>query len=243
LGERIFTAEGLIIRTRTLGEADRIVTLLTREEGKFEAVARGARKTKSKLAAGVDIFAHGRFTFHRGRTWPIITGLDSIERFNWFRDNPDLYPYGLYFAELTDRFNSGEESCPELFQLLLDGWKLLGGNIDRSLLCRAFELKMANCGGYSPQLQCCTVCGCDKSPSFSPRQGGLVCSGCSGADSVKITAGTLALARHLIEAPLAQVSKLRAGSGQKKELAGLTGSFFAYHLDLGELKTRRLLPD
>ncbi|MBW6463325.1 MAG: DNA repair protein RecO [Dethiobacteria bacterium] len=243
MGERIFTAEGLIIRTRILGEADRIVTLLTREEGKFEAVARGARKTKSKLAAGVDIFTHGRFTFHRGRTWPIITGFDSIERFNWFRDDPDLYPYGLYLAELTDRFNSGEESCPELFQLLLDGWKLFGGNIDRALLCRAFELKMANCGGYSPQLQCCTVCGCDKSPSFSPRQGGLVCSGCSGADSVKITAGALALARHLIETPLEQVSKLRAGPEQKKELAGLTASFFAYHLELGELKTRRLLPE
>ncbi len=241
--ERIFAAEGLIIRTRVLGEADRIVTLLTREEGKFEAVARGARKTKSKLAAGVDIFAHGRFTFHRGRTWPIVTSLDPIERFNWFRDNPDLYPYGLYLAELTDRFNSGEESCPEMFQLLLDGWQLLGGDVDHALLCRAFELKLANCGGYSPQMHFCTVCGCEVSLLFSPKQGGMVCSRCSATDAVKITAGTLALAKHLIEIPMAKVTKLRAGAEQKSELAGLTASFFAYHLDLGDLKTRRLLPE
>ncbi len=240
---KIFKAEGLILRTRILGEADRLVTLLTREEGKFEAVARGARKTKSKLAAGVDLFAHGHFTFHRGRTWPIITGFDPLLSFEWFRNNPDLYPYGLYLAELSDRFNSGEESCPEAFQMLVDGWTLLGREVDRALLCRAFELKLAACGGYSPQLQCCAICGLTTAPSFSPRQGGLVCPQCVGADAFKVSNGTLALTRRLLEAPLEKVSGLRAGAAQKKELAALTAAFYAYHLDLGELKTRRLLPE
>jgi DNA repair protein RecO (recombination protein O) len=243
LSERYFKSEGLIIKTRTIGESDRIVTLLTKENGKFEAVARGARKTKSKLAAGVDIFGHGIFSFYRGRTWPIITGLEPGEKFNWFRDNPDLYPYGLYFAELTDRFVSGEEACPELFQLLLGGWKLLGGDVDHNLLCRAFELKMASCGGYCPQFNCCTICGSEYNLLFSSRQGGLVCAGCKSADAVKIKPGTLALARRLISAPLAQVTRLRADLFQKKELSSLNAAFYAYHLDLGEIKTRRLLPE
>lgn len=241
--ERIFKAEGLVLRTRPLGEADRLVTLFTLEEGKFIAVARGARKTKSKLAAGVDLFTHGHFTFHRGRTWPIITGQEPVERFSWFRDDPDLYPYGLYFAELTDRLISGEEPCPELFSLLLSGWRLLGTEIDRSLLCRAFELKIAHEAGYSPHLQGCTECGSINTPSFSPRQGGLLCRDCNTVDSLSIEAGTIALARRLIETNLDLTTKLRATADQKKDLAHLSSAFYAHHLDLGELKSRRLLPE
>lgn len=241
--ERIFKAEGLVLRTRPLGEADRLVTLFTLEEGKFIAVARGARKTKSKLAAGVDLFTHGHFTFHRGRTWPIITGQEPVERFSWFRDDPDLYPYGLYFAELTDRLISGEEPCPELFSLLLSGWRLLGTEIDRSLLCRAFELKIAHEAGYSPHLQGCTECGSINTPLFSPRQGGLLCRDCNTVDSLSIEAGTVALARRLIETGLELTTKLRATADQKKDLAHLSSAFYAHHLDLGELKSRRLLPE
>jgi len=243
LSERYFKVEGLIIKTRTIGESDRIITLLTREKGKFEAVARGARKTKSKLAAGVDVFGHGIFSFHHGRTWPIVTGLDAREHFNWFRDDPDLYPYGLYFAELTDRFVSGEEACPDLYQLLFDGWKLLGSKVDRSLICRAFELKLASCGGYCPQLNCCTICGAEKNLLFSSSQGGMVCYNCKNAGAVKVKPGTLALAKRLIIAPLDQVPRLRADQFQKRELASLNAAFYAFHLDLGELKTRRLLPE
>lgn len=241
--QRIFKAEGLVLRTRILGEADRLVTLLTWEEGKFEAVARGARKTKSKLAAGVDLFTHGWFTFHRGRTWPIITGQDTIERFPRFRDTPDLYAYGLYLAELTDRLVSGEEKCVEICQLLLEGWKLLGEDVDRTLLCRGFELKLAASAGYSPHLHSCANCGAESTAGFSPSQGGLLCSRCQRTDLIKVKPGTLALARRLIEAPLSQIKMLRATDWQKKELSSIIMAFFAYQLDLGEIKSRRFLKD
>ncbi len=226
-----------------LGEADRLVTLLTREEGKFEAVARGARKIKSRLAAGVDIFTYGHFTFHRGKTWPIITGQEPIERFSWFRDDPDLYPYGIYMAELTDRLVSGEEPCAEIFSLLLQGWRLLGEKADLFLLCRSFELKLAHISGYSPHLHCCTSCGATKASAFSPRQGGLLCSSCHGADVIKMAPGTAAIARRLIEAPLDQAGLVRLNASQKKELAAVTAAFLTYHLDLGEIKSRRLLKE
>lgn len=241
LTQRIFKAEGLVLRTRILGEADRLVTLLTWEEGKFEAVARGARKIKSKLAAGVDLFTHGRFTFYRGKTWPVITGQDPIERFPWFREDPDLYPYGLYMAELIDRLISGEESCEEICRLLLDGWRLLGEDIDRTLLCRAFELKLAAAAGYSPHLHSCASCGSEFTAVFSPRQGGLLCSRCQGADLLKVDPGTVAVARRLIDSPLALAGLVRLTSAQRKELNRITAAFLAYHLDLGEIKSRRLL--
>ncbi len=241
--ERIFKAEGLVLRTRPLGEADKLVTILTREEGKIEGVARGARKTKSRLAAGVDLFTHGRFAFHRGKTWPIITGQDPLERFLWFRDDPDLYPYGIYMAELVDKLVSEQEPSIEIFKLLLESWRLLGQNSNIFLLCRAFELKLAHLLGYSPHLNGCTCCGSDQAAGFSPRQGGLICSSCRGADVVRIEPGTAAIARRLIEAPLSQAGQLRPTVSQKKELALITAAFLTYHLNLGEIKSRRLLTD
>lgn len=241
--QRYFKAEGLVLRTRILGEADRLVTLLTWEEGKFEAVARGARKTKSKLAAGVDIFNYGRFTLYRGKTWPVITGQDSIEHFPWFRNNPEKYHYGLYMAELIDRLVSGEESCTEICRLLLEGWRLLGLDADRALLCRAFELKLAAAAGYYPHLHSCANCGSQTTEVFSPRQGGLLCCRCQGAEVMKVDPGTVALARRLIEAPLSQTGLVHPSARQKEELARLTAAFLAYHLDLGEIKSRRLLSE
>jgi len=248
LAERIFKTEGLVLRTRVLGEADRLITLLTLNHGKFAAVARGARKIKSKLAAGVDIFTYGTYTFHRGRTWPIITGLDTIERFPWFREDPELYPYGSYMAELTDRLVIGEEPSPAIFELLLDGWRMLGESKEKFLLCRAFELKLAHSAGYSPCLDFCAMCGSDnwgseKGLTFSPREGGLLCFGCQGAGLIKLDSGTVALARRLLETPLSQVKMIRPSTRQKQELTRMNSLFLAYHLDLGDLKSRHLLSE
>jgi len=239
----MFKADGLVLRTRPLGEADRLVTLLTGEEGKFEAVAKGARKMKSKLAAGVDIFSYGHYTFHRGKTWPVITSQDSIEQFTWFRDNPQLYPYGIYMGELVDRLVSGEEPCTSTFNLLLEGWRLLGSCDDSYIICRSFELKLAHLAGYSPHFHSCSACGTAGASKFSPRQGGMLCTHCASADVISIDKGTIAIVERLISAPLSQAHLIRLSAGQKKTLSRLTSAFLAYHLDLGDIKSRTLLKE
>ncbi len=242
MSARSFKARGLVLRSRTLGEADRLVTLLTFEAGKFEAVARGARKIKSKLAAGIDLFTFGNFNFHQGKTWPIITGQDPIERFNRFREDPDLYPYGIYLNELTDKLIGGCENCDAICNLLLESWRALENGANSNLLCRAFELKLADLAGYHPHLKSCIGCGSPSSPSFSPRQGGLLCSSCSGVDVIKISPGTLALAQRLIKSPLRQVNLLRPSTLQQKELLTINAAFYAHHIDIGEIKSKNLLP-
>jgi len=246
--QKTFKAEGLVLQTRSLGESDKLITLLTREEGKFTAVARGARKMKSRLAGGVDLFTRGQYSFHRGRTWPIITGQEVCEHFSRFREDPDLYPYGLYLSELTDTLIAGEEYCPEIYFLLLEGWRLLSQCRERLLLCRAFELKLAHLTGYSPSLQRCAVCGSEKFGEtktfiFSPREGGLLCSNCLGGESIKLDYGTVVLARRLLEAPLEQLNIICPSVLQKKELDKTISSFLAYHLDLNDLKSKRLLKE
>jgi len=246
--QKNFKAEGLVLQNRSLGEADKLITLLTREEGKFTAVARGARKMNSRLAGGVDLFTRGQYSFHRGRTWPIITGQEVCEHFSIFREDPDLYPYGLYLSELTDSLIAGEEYCPEIFYLLLEGWRLLPHCRDRFLFCRAFELKLAHLTGYSPSLQCCAACGTEKVGAtgnlvFSPREGGVLCTNCPGGESIKLDFGTVALALKLLEAPLEQLKIICPTVLQKKELDNIISSFLAYHLDLNNLKSKRLLKE
>ncbi len=241
--QRLFKAEAIILRTHDLGEADRLVTMLSRYQGKFVAVARGARKAKSKLSAGVDIFSYGNFSLYRGKTWPIITGQEAIQVFNWFREDPELYYYGLYLAELTDKLVAGEDSCPDIFLLLLESWILLSFKIDRSLLCRAFELKVANLSGYRPGLNCCITCGASQCQYFSPGSGGLVCSGCLGSDGIRVDAGTIALAKRILDYPLSKVRQIQSSQGQKEQLKQITTLFYRFCMDIDDIKSKRLLPE
>lgn len=243
MSERSYKSDALVLYSRNLGEADRLITLLTWERGKLTAVARGARKIKSKLAAGVDLFTHGHYQFHRGRSLDLITGQQVWEHFTAFRDDAGLYPYALFLSEITGRLISGEEPSPPSCDLLLEGWRLLSDKSlpDPALLCRAFELKMMDLAGFCPYLQGCLQCGAPEALSFSARRGGLFCERCVESDAFRLSAGTVALARRLLEAPLDQVKLLRSSASQSRELSGMAAAFRRYHLDIGKLHSLQLL--
>ncbi|NLY39291.1 MAG: DNA repair protein RecO [Firmicutes bacterium] len=242
MADRTFKTDALVLLSRPLGEADRLITLLTWERGKISAVARGARKTKSKLAAGVDLFTYGQYILYQGRGLATITGQQVKEHFQYFRGDVALYPFGLYLAELTGKAISGEEPCRPVCHLLLEGWRLLGEDLDRELLCRAFELKLADLLGYRPNLNGCFLCGSPETAWFNQAHGSLTCKQCGGG-GVRVAPDTVALAVRLLEAPLRQVRLLRALSRQKEELAGLTGSFLKYHLEIDSLRSLRFFRD
>ncbi len=243
MAERTYKTDALILLSRPLGEADRLVDLLTWERGKITAVARGARKVKSRLAAGVDLFTFGYYQLHRGRSLDLITGQEVKEHFTAFREDAALYPYGLFLTELTGCLVRSEEPSPGPCSLLLKGWRLLCETEPqgRMLFCRAFELKLMNLTGFCPYLKDCLLCGAPEALYFSSRQGGLLCSRCAGGGAVKLSAGTVALARRLLEAPLEKVKILRPLALQMRELGGMAEAFRRYHLDTGELRSLRLI--
>lgn len=243
MAERTYKTDALILLSRPLGEADRLVDLLTWERGKITAVARGARKVKSRLAAGVDLFTYGHYQLHRGRSLDLITGQAVKEHFTAFRDDALLYPYGLFLTELAGRLVRSEEPAAGSCSLLLKGWRLLCESAPqaRMLFCRAFELKLMELTGFRPHLEGCLLCGAPEALYFSPRQGGLLCRSCTGGDAVKLGAGTVALARRLLEAPLERVKIIRPLAAQMRELSGVAESFRRYHLDPGELRSLKLI--
>lgn len=244
MAERYFKTEALVLHSRPLGEADRLITMLSWEQGKLAAVARGARKIKSKLAAGVDLFTYGDYQFYRGRGLAVITGAAVKEHFTRFREQPELYPYALFLAELAGRLAAESEPCPHACGLLLEAWRLLAAEqaLDRELFCRAYELRLLDLSGYRPYFHACLGCGTATAVVFSPRQGGLLCRACAPADGIVLDPATVALARRLLEAPLRQVKLLRPQARQKAELATVTASFMRFHLDIAALHSLRLLP-
>ncbi len=231
----------LVLYSRPLGERDRLLTLYTLELGKISAVAPGARKVKSKLAAGVELFTCGRFLLYRGRSMFTVTQVEQEQGFQAIGRNITLYATGMYLAELTAKTVEENEANPALFQLLLDSWRLLDqGRTEPKLLARYFELKLLDLLGYRPHLASCTQCGNGEGPVFwSSSAGGILCGNCCPGEpqAFLLSRGTCALAEALLNIPPGGLSKIRVGGQQHGELKRLAHSFLQYWIDTGPIKS------
>jgi len=238
------STEALILRTRPLGEADRLVTMLTWEKGKINAVARGARKTKSKLASGVDLFTHAFMSLYRGRSLYTVTQVQVKHRFSTFHGDPLRYAYAFYLAELVERFLIEEESVPEVGDLLWGGWNFLDTGGDPDLLSRFFELKLLLLGGYGPQFKECA--GCFKSvlsSCFSVSNGGVLCTNCGKKNkgTFKIIPGTASLGHYLMMCSYRALFNVKASTRQIKELKKINLNLLSYYLDINECQSLKYL--
>jgi DNA repair protein RecO (recombination protein O) len=178
---RVYQTEAIIIKRIKLGEADRILTLYTPELGKLKAVAKGTRRTQSKLGGHVELLTHSRLMLARGRNLDIITQAQTIDNFLPIKDDLELISQGLYIAELVDSFAGEHIEDRRLFDLLLETLKQLSQSKDCELILRYFELHLLDHLGYRPQLQYCTICNSSLEPEsnlFSPNHGGVLCHNC-----------------------------------------------------------------
>lgn len=229
---RYLKTDGLTLRTRPLGEADRLITFLSWERGKMVAVARGARKIKSKLAPAVDLFTHGRYQFYRGRGLATVTGAEVVRRFTSLALDPALFWYGQHLAGLADRLTEEAIPCPAVCSLVLTAWTLLEEEqAAAELVVRAAELHLLHLAGYTPHLHACLGCGSPGTAFFSAARGGVLCPACAGGGSLVMDRGTAALARRLMEAPLELAGKVRAADSQIRELSAAVRSFLRYYLE------------
>ena len=210
-----------------------MITILTWERGKMTAVARGARKIKSKLAPAVDLFTYGTYRFYLGRGLATLTGAEVIRRFHSLVFHPLLYWNGQHLAGLADRLLDDAAPCPAVCRLLLTGWCLLAAEPPSvELLVRAAELQLLHLSGYTPHLHGCLECGSPKTAFFSAARGGVLCPACAGAGCLVMDRGTAALAGRLLTSPLSLAVKLRAGERQMRELTAALRSFWRYHLEM-----------
>ncbi|OYD07677.1 DNA repair protein RecO [Paludifilum halophilum] len=168
--------EGIVIRTQDYGESNKVVILFTRDRGKLAAMARGAKKPKSRVGAATQPFTLGQYLCFAGNGMATISQADILQSHYPLRADLFLTAYTAYMTELLDRLTEDKEPHPFLYELLATTLSHLEEGTDPDILSRIFELKVLEAVGYRPRLDGCAVCGKVEGPmKFSVSQGGLIC--------------------------------------------------------------------
>lgn len=234
---RTYRSDAIALRAQAFAEHDKLLVLFTRDVGKLRALAKGARRTSSKLSAHVDLFSHANLFFVHGRTFDLVTQGQTLESFPTLRD--DLWRQGLcfYCAELVERFTEEGSVNVGLFEALLTLLRRLNDSrIDPLVSVRAFELDLLGVSGYRPQLFQCVSCTAEIQPAanaFSARDGGVICPACraatAGAEPISVDA--LRILRNLQARPEDIVGKARISQQTLEQAEHVLIGYIQYLLD------------
>jgi DNA repair protein RecO (recombination protein O) len=181
LSARLYKTEAIILRARKLGEADRVLTLYAPTLGKFDAKAKGVRKTMSRLSGHLQPLNRCVLQLAQGHSLDVITGVETLDSFRALREDLERLSRGLYAAELTDRISAEHVHNFPTFRLLLDTLRRLDEGADGDIALRYFEMRLLDQAGFRPELERCVGCVQPFEAAdhfFAPVAGGAVCRGC-----------------------------------------------------------------
>jgi len=172
----LYHDRGVVLRTHKLGEADRIVTFLTRDNGKVRAVAKGVRKTKSRFGGRLEPPSHAQLLLYQGRELDIVSQAETIDHFRPLRDDLDRLGRAVSMLEAADQLALEREPNPRLYEMLVGALRALSDQ-DAPLVLAGFFLKVLALEGFRPQVEACVVCGGDGPlVSWAIEEGGLRCA-------------------------------------------------------------------
>jgi DNA repair protein RecO (recombination protein O) len=231
----LYRDEAIVIRTQKLGEADRIITLLSRSHGRIRAVAKGVRRTKSKFGARLEPASFVDIQLYTGKTFDVVTQVEGIENFgDAIASDYQKWTIASSILEAAERFAADEgEPALQQFLLLLGALKALAHEAhDPSLILDAYLLRSLSVAGYAPSMTTCSRC--DKPGPhkyFSLVGGGSVCTECRPSASATPSSDTLQLMSDLLTGNWegADASELR----NRREASGLIAAYLQWHLERG----------
>ncbi len=234
---RSYRSEAVVLRHANLGEADRIVTLYTREQGKLRAIAKGARKIRSRKAGHLEPFTHITVQLAKTRDMPIVTQVETIHGYLPLRDNLSLTGYASYVLELLDRFTFDQEGGNSaMFRLLIETLDRLCEMEDPWVAIRFYEIQLLDFLGFRPHLFECANCRAEiqaVDQFFSPSIGGVICRSCGdGLPGLwKISVDVLKYLRHFQRSSFEQASRAKVAPELRREIEELTQAYFVYLLE------------
>ncbi len=178
---RIYRTEGVVIRQIPLGEADRILTLCSPDLGKVRAVAKGVRRTKSRLGGHLELLNRVSVSVAFGRDLDTISEASAISAFGGIREDLRRVSRAMYAAELVDCFSMEGNGNQAVYTLLLGTLMKLERAVNLDILIRWFEMRLLECSGYMPELVHCVECRSWLEPDdhlFACESGGALCPKC-----------------------------------------------------------------
>ena len=231
----LYRDEGVVLRAQKLGEADRIVTLLTRDHGRVRAVAKGVRRTSSRIGARLEPFGHVDVQFYAGRTLDGVTQVETIAAYGAAL----VHDYGRYTAgqamlETAERLTPEEgEPAVQQYLLLVGGLRaLVAAEHDAGLVLDAYLVRSLAVAGWAPSFDSCARCGAPgPHRAFSVSAGGALCAADRLPGSAAPALETMALLGALLTGDwdVADSSEPRA----RREASGLVAAYLSWQLERG----------
>jgi DNA repair protein RecO (recombination protein O) len=231
----LYRDEAVVLRTQKLGEADRIITLLTRGHGRVRAVAKGVRRTSSRFGARLEPFSHVDVQLAEARSLDVITQAETLQPYAG-RMGADYAAYtaGTVMLETAERLVIEEkEPAVQQYLLLVGALRAIcdTGRPPAQVL-DAFLLRSLAVAGYAPTFDGCARCGVEgPHVAFNPSAGGMLCADCRLPGSARPATETVALLGALLSGDWAQVSL--AEERHLREASTLVAAYLAWHLERG----------
>lgn len=188
---------GIVLRTYKLGEADRIVVVMTRGLGKVRAVAKGVRRTGSKFGSRLEPGSYIQVQLYEGRgELDIVTQTETVEPFRRTREDLTRLSRSSSLLEAVDQLAQEREPSARLFDMLLGGLRTVDSR-NPPMIAAAFYLKLLASEGVAPELEACVECGEEGGPfAMALEAGGVRCNSCGGGrplsdDALNVTRAVL----------------------------------------------------
>ncbi len=232
----VYRTEGIILRRHNLGEADRILTLFTRDYGKLRVVAKGARRPTSRKAGSVELFTRVDIVVSKGRTLDVVSQVDIVEVYLPLRTNLIMTTYASHFVELLDAFSEEGDESRELYHLAVEGLGWLSTAPDPALTARYFELHLLDVTGFRPELMHCVISGTPIEPEnqfFSVVGGGVVSPEAAQYRSglYPLSLNALKVLRHFQRTPYHGTRNLKISPGVHREVERVLHATISYYLE------------
>jgi len=234
--ERSIKVDAVILRHSDYGEADRLLTLFTREAGKLRAIAKGVRKMQSRKAGHLEPFTQVTLMLAQGHDLWIVTQAEATELFQPLRESLPLIGYAGYVVELLDRFTYEEGQNWQLFQLLVETLKRLASEPDPFVPVHYYEMRLLDLMGFRPLLFECASCGKAIQPEdqyFSAERGGVLCPDCGLQVNVvrPISMDALRYLRHFQRSSYTEAKRANPGQDTRDEVEAILNYYLTYLLE------------
>ena len=186
---KLIKVNGVILLESNMGDFDKMLTMLTPNLGKISCIARGARRPKSLLLAGTQIFAFGEYLLYKSGETYSINSVDTIELFYNIRTDLDKLTYAIYITKIVNDVTTENQNSYNTLKLFLNTLYAIS-ETDKNLdfVTTVFKLRLLKIIGFSPNIRECVSCKrTDNITHFSFKDNGFKCNACSKQDTGAIS--------------------------------------------------------
>ena len=232
----LYKTEGIVLKSTEFEEADKIVTIYTKNYGKISAIAKGVRKIKSKFGSSLEILTHSIFLIYKGRNIDIVSQTEILESFFSTSKEVIKFAFAVNCVEVVNKLTEEREINIGLFNLLKEVLHYLRKTDDPKLLTLSFKWQTISLLGYRPSINHC--CRCNKSVEdqkemyFNIKEGGLLCNNCVAEEKeecINVSLYFVKLLRKILITHLSTISNATIPDNKMKELEKITNIYIGYH--------------